>query len=104
LVTISYTPVSLKNHDPNLDLTPGTTKSDIVAFLYKNDEYGYSPRDIRNEIDIPHNTAKATLKRLYDNNYIDKTLDGYYHARADREDLYRYTTALDGLIDLLHAL
>jgi len=90
-------PVSLENHDPGLDLTPGTTKSDVVAFLYNNDEYGYSPRDIHNEIDIPHNTAKVTLKRLYDNDYIDKTPDGYYHARTDREDLYRYTAALDGL-------
>ncbi|WP_262178402.1 MarR family transcriptional regulator [Haloarcula laminariae] len=90
-------PVSLENHDPDLDLTPGTTKSDIVAFLYKNDEYGYSPRDIHDEIDIPHNTAKVTLKRLYDSDYLDKTLDGYYHARTDREDLYRYTAALDGV-------
>lgn len=90
-------PVSLEDHDPNLDLTPGTTKSDIVAFLYNNDEYGYSPRDIHNELEIPHNTAKVTLKRLYDSDYIDKTPDGYYHARSDREDLYRYTAALDGL-------
>jgi len=90
-------PVSLENHDPDLDLTPGTTKSDVVAFLYNNDEYGYSPRDIHDEMNIPHNTAKVTLKRLYDDEYIDKTPDGYYHARTDREDLYRYTAALDGL-------
>jgi Mn-dependent DtxR family transcriptional regulator len=90
-------PVSLENHNPDLDLTPGTTKSDIVAFLHNNDQYGYSPRDIHEELDIPHNTAKVTLKRLYDDEYIDKTPDGYYHARGDREDLYRYTAALDGL-------
>lgn len=90
-------PVSLENHNPDLDLTPGTTKSDIVAFLYSNDQYGYSPRDIHEELDIPHNTAKVTLKRLYDDEYIDKTPDGYYYAREDREDLYRYTAALDGL-------
>lgn len=90
-------PVALETHDPTLKLTPGTTKSDIVAFLYRNDDYGYSPREIHTELAIPHNTAKVTLKRLYDNEYIDKTPDGYYHARPDREDLYRYTAALDGL-------
>lgn len=90
-------PVHLESHDPDVDLTPGTTKSDIVSFLYRNDEYGYSPREIRDDLDIPHSTAKVTLKRLYDNDYIDKTPDGYYHARSEREDLYRYTAALDGL-------
>lgn len=90
-------PVRLENHDSNLELTPGTTKSDIVGFLYRNDRYGYSPQDLHRELDIPHNTAKVTLKRLYDDEYIDKTPDGYYHARPDREDLYRYTAALDGL-------
>lgn len=90
-------PVALETHDPELELTPGTTKSDIVAFLYRNDDYGYSPQDVHTELDIPHNTTKVTLKRLYDDEYIDKTPDGYYHARSDREDLYRYTAALDGL-------
>lgn len=90
-------PVHLESHDADLELTPGTTKSDIVAFLYRNDAYGYSPRDIHEELAIPHNTAKVTLKRLYDDEYIDKTPDGYYHARPDREDLYRYTAALEGL-------
>lgn len=90
-------PVALETHDPELELMPGTTKSDIVAFLYRNDDYGYSPQDIHTELAIPHNTAKVTLKRLYDDEYIDKTPDGYYHARPDREDLYRYTAALDGL-------
>lgn len=96
-VTISYMPISLDRHDPDIGLTPGTTKSDIVAFLYQNDEYGYSPREIHEELDIPHNTAKVTLKRLYDNEFIEKTPDGYYHARSDRDDLYRYLGALKGL-------
>lgn len=90
-------PVPLETHDPELELTPGTTKSDVVGFLYRNDDYGYSPREIATELDIPHNTAKVTLKRLFDEEYLGKTADGYYHARTDREDLYRYTAALDGL-------
>lgn len=90
-------PVPLESHDPELELTPGTTKSDIVGFLYRNDDYGYSPREVADELDIPHNTAKVTLKRLFDEDYLEKTTDGYYHARSDREGLYRYTAALDGL-------
>lgn len=90
-------PVSLDNQNPGIGLTPGTKKSDIVALLYNNDEYGYTPQHIFNELDISHNTAKFTLKRLYDSDYINKTPEGYYHAREDREDLYRYTAALDGL-------
>ncbi|TKX64297.1 MarR family transcriptional regulator, partial [Halorubrum sp. GN11GM_10-3_MGM] len=86
-------PVSLDDHDPDIELTPGTTKSDVVAFLYQHDEYGYTPREVHEELDIPHNTAKVTLKRLYDNEFIEKTADGYYHARADRDDLYRYLGA-----------
>jgi len=90
-------PISLDGHNPDIGLTPGTTKSDIVAFLYQNDEYGYSPREVHEALDIPHSTAKVTLKRLYDNEFIEKTPDGYYHARADRDDLYRYLGALNGL-------
>jgi len=97
-VTNSYMPISLDDHDPDIGLTPGTTKSDIIAFLYQNDEYGYSPREVHEALDIPHSTAKVTLKRLYDNEFIEKTPDGYYHARADRDDLYRYLGASNGLI------
>lgn len=90
-------PVPLETHDPEIELTPGTTKSDVVGFLYRNDDYGYSPREIADELGIPHNTAKVTLKRLFDDEYLEKTSDGFYHARSDREDLYRYSAALDGL-------
>lgn len=90
-------PVRLDAHDPELELTPGTTKSDVVGFLYRNDDYGYRPREVHDELGVPHNTAKVTLKRLYDDGFVEKTADGYYHARTDREDLYRYGAALEGL-------
>ena len=90
-------PVHLDTHEADVALTPGTTKSDIVGFLYRHDEYGYSPQEVHDELEIPHNTAKVTLKRLYDEEYVDKTPDGYYHARPEREDLFRYTAALAGL-------
>ncbi len=88
-------PVLLEDHDPELTLRPGTTKSDIVAYLYQNPEWGYSPQDLKEALDIPRGTATTTLKRLYDDDYIGKTDDGYYHALSDREDIRRYVSSLD---------
>jgi len=88
-------PVLLKDHDSELTLRPGTTKSDIVAYLYQNPEWGYSPQDIKEALDIPRGTATTTLKRLYDDDYIGKTDDGYYYALSEREDIRRYVSSLD---------
>lgn len=90
-------PVLLKNHNPDLQLEPGTTKSDIVALLYSHPELGYKPKEVHEELEIPHSTAKVTLKRLYDSEDIGKTADGHYHALDSREDLRRYTASLDQL-------
>jgi hypothetical protein len=92
---LQYMPVRLDTHDPEIDLTLGTTKSDIVAFLYENPEYGYRPAEIRDRLDIPHGTATTTLKCLQDHGYLGKTEDGYYHALDNREDLQRYVASLD---------
>lgn len=80
-------PVHLDTHTPDVDLTPGTTKSDIVAFLYENPEYGYKPLEVKEQLGIPHGTATTTLKRLHEESYIGKTDDGWYHALDHREDL-----------------
>jgi Mn-dependent DtxR family transcriptional regulator len=90
-------PVHLDSHTPEIDLTPGTTKSDIVVFLYDNSEYGYKPAEIAEELDIPRGTATTTLKRLYDSGYIGKTPDSYYHALDDHEHIHRYLSSLDQL-------
>jgi hypothetical protein len=90
-------PVYLDTHDPDIDLTPGTTKSDIVAFLYNNPDYGYKPAEVREHLDIPHGTATATLKRLHETGCLGKTDDSYYHALDHREDLRRYVAGLDQL-------
>lgn len=90
-------PVHLDTHDPDLELTPGTTKSDVVAFLYANPDLGYKPAEIRDELDIPRGTATATLTRLHDEGLVGKTKDGYYHALDRREDIHRYVTSLDQL-------
>lgn len=88
-------PVFLKDHDSELNLRPGTTKSDIVAYLYQNPEWGYSPQELKEALDIPRGTATTTLKRLYNNDYIGKTDDGYYYALSEREDIRRYVSSLN---------
>jgi DNA-binding MarR family transcriptional regulator len=90
-------PVHLDTHTPEADLIPGTTKSDIVAFLYDNPEYGYKPAEVKEHLGIPHGTATTTLKRLHEEGYLGKTDDSYYHALDTREDLRRYVAALDQL-------
>ena len=87
-------PILLENHDAEINLRPGTTKSDIVAYLYQNPEWGYSPQDVKEALEIPRGTATTTLKRLYDDDYIGKTDDGYYHALGDRDDIRRYVANL----------
>lgn len=87
-------PVYLDDHNPKIDLRPGTTRSDIVAYLYRNPEWGYSPQDIKETLEIPRGTATTTLKRLYDDGYLGKTDNGYYYALREREDLQRYVSSL----------
>jgi Mn-dependent DtxR family transcriptional regulator len=100
-MTETRSKVRLENHEPGVELDPETTKSAIVELLYRNDEYGYQPQAVHEELDIPHNTSKGTLRRLKQEGYIDQTEDGYYHAREDREDLSRYVGAVDGLDRML---
>lgn len=90
-------PIHLDSHTPDVDLTSGTTKSDIVAFLYDNPGLGYSPAEVSEELDIPSGTATTTLGRLEADGYVGKTPDSYYHALEDREDLRRYVSSLDQL-------
>ncbi|WP_435196131.1 MarR family transcriptional regulator [Natronomonas sp. EA1] len=88
-------PVLLKDHDSDLELRPGTTKSDIVVYLYQNPEWGYSPQEIKEALDIPRGTATTTLKRLHDDDYVGKTDDGYYYALSERDDIRRYLSSLN---------
>lgn len=89
-------PVQLDEHDPGLGLTPGTTKSDIVVFLYNHADLGFLPSEIADHLDVPDGTATGTLNRLMEAGYVGKTEDHYYHA-LDREDVRRYVAAHDEL-------
>ena len=90
-------PVHLDTHDPDVDLTPGTTKSAIVALLYAHPDLGYKPAEIRDRLDVPRGTATGTLTRLHGDGLVGRTPDGYYHALDHREDLRRYVASLDQL-------
>lgn len=90
-------PVHLESHTPAINLEPGTTKSDIVAFLYRNPELGFRPSEIRDELGIPRGTATTTLNRLHEEGYVGKTPDSYYHALSDHEGVRRYVASLDQL-------
>jgi DNA-binding MarR family transcriptional regulator len=90
-------PVNLDDYDPDIDLTPGTTRSDAVVFLYQRPNLGWRPAEVRDALDIPRGTATTTLGRLYEDGYVGKTDDGYYYALDHREELRRYVASLDQL-------
>ena len=90
-------PVHLDTHEPDVELTPGTAKSDIIAFLYDNTELGFKPKELEDHLELPHGTVTTTLTRLYNDGYIGKTRDSHYHALEHREDLRRYVASLDQL-------
>lgn len=88
-------PVHLDTHEPDVDLTPGTAKSEIVSFLYRRPEFGFKPKELEAALDLPHGTVTTTLTRLSDQGFIGKTTDSHYHALEHREDLHRYVSSLD---------
>ena len=90
-------PINLEAHDPDVTLTPGTTKSDIVMYLYQHPELGFRPAEIREALDVPRGTVTTTLKRLYEDDYVGKTEDGYYYALSRRDDLHRYVASHEQL-------
>ncbi|WP_302081611.1 winged helix-turn-helix domain-containing protein [Salinibaculum rarum] len=83
-------PIHRESHPEDVDLKPGTTKSEIVVFLYQNLEFAYTPSEVAEELDIPNGTATTTLRRLHNRGYVGRMEDGYYHGLDDRDDLRRY--------------
>lgn len=83
-------PIHRDSYPEDVDLKPGTTRSEIVVFLYQNLDFAYTPSEIAEELDIPKGTATTTLRRLHDRGYVGRIEQGYYHARDDRDDLRRY--------------
>lgn len=80
--------------DPEIDLEPGTVKSEIVAFLYRNLEFGYRPEEIAAELDLTHEAVATLLDELYQADYAGQTENGYYHGLQSQTPLRRYTSSL----------
>lgn len=87
-------PIHRESHPEDVDLKPGTTKSEIVEFLFRNLELAYTPSEIAEELDVPEGTATTTLRRLHDRGYVGRMADGYYYGLNDRDDLRRYVHAV----------
>jgi DNA-binding MarR family transcriptional regulator len=87
-------PIHRESYPEDIDLKPGTTKSEIVVFLYHHLDFAYTPSEIAEELEIPKGTATTTLRRLHDRGYVGRMEEGYYHGRNDRDDLRRYSTSV----------
>lgn len=85
------------SNDVDIELTPGTTKSEIIALLYNNPDDGFSANDIQDQLDVTNGTVTTTLTHLNINGLIGKTENKYYHALNHRDDLRRYVVSLNQL-------
>lgn len=96
-------PIDLRWHDPDDPITirPETTKATIIELLYRDTNLGYTPAEIRTELDLPRGTASGTLSRLHDEGLVGKTGDGLYHGLDHREDLRRFARSLVSLETML---
>lgn len=83
--------------DADIDLTPGSPKSEIVAVLYGNPDDRFSVDDIRERLDIPQGEITTTLTRLTNGGLVGEAGDKYYHALDQRDDLRRYVASLSQL-------
>jgi Mn-dependent DtxR family transcriptional regulator len=82
--------------DADIDLTPGSPKSDIVAVLYGNPDNKFRVEDIRERLDIPQGEITTTLTQLTNGGLIGEAGDRYY-ALDQRDDLRRYVASLSQL-------
>ena len=96
-------PIDLRKHDPDDQITirPETNKAKIIKLLYQDTNLGFTPAEIRDELDLPRGTVSGTLSRLHDEELIGKTSDGLYHGLDHREDLRRFARSLVSLDTML---
>lgn len=92
-------PVDLSRHDPDgpVDIRPGTNKARIIELLYRDTNLGYTPAEIRQELDLPRGSTSTTLSRLREDGLVGKTSDGLYHGLDHRDDLRRFARSLVSL-------
>lgn len=93
-------PIHRDSYPEDIDLKPGTTKSDIVVFLYSNLELAYTPTEIADELNIPTGTASTTLRRLHEDDLVGRIENGYYHGLTGRTDLRRYPESVSQTVTM----
>jgi len=96
-------PIDLRKRDPDDPITirPETNKAKIIKLLYRDTNLGFTPAEIREELDLPRGTVSGTLSRLHNEGLIGKTSDGLYHGLDHREDLRRFAQSLVSLDTML---
>jgi hypothetical protein len=96
-------PIDLRNHDPNgpILIRPETNKAKIIKLLYNDTNLGFTPAELRDELDLPRGPVSGTLSRLHDEGRIGKTSDGLYHGLQHREDHQRFAQSLVSLVAML---
>jgi len=92
-------PIDLRKHDPDDPITirPETNKAKIIKLLYKDTNLGFTPAEIRKELNLSRGTVSGTLSRLNNEGFVGKTSDGLYHGLDHREDLVRFAKSLVSL-------
>lgn len=88
-------PVELALNDSDVDLEPGTPESNIVAFLYRHSDCGYTSFEVQDALELPFCTVKGVLRNLHEENHIGRTTNGDYYALTRHETLFRYVSCLD---------
>lgn len=96
-------PIDLRKHDPDDPITirPETNKAKIIKLLYQDTNLGFTPAEIREELNLSRGTVSGTLSRLNDDGLVGKTSDGLYHGLDHREDLVRFAQSLVSLRSML---
>lgn len=92
-------PIDLRKHDPDGPITirPDTNKAKIIKLLYQNTDLGYTPAEVRKQLELPRGSSSTTLTRLHEEGLIGKTSDGLYHGFGHRSDLKRFAKSLVSL-------
>jgi Mn-dependent DtxR family transcriptional regulator len=96
-------PIDLRRHDPDdpIAIRPETTKARVIELLYRDTNLGYTPAEIRTELDVPRGTVSGTLSRLQEEGLVGQTSDGLYHGLDHRDDLRRFARSLVSLDTML---
>lgn len=93
-------PVDFRNYDPDtegksLRLAEGTNAYDILQFLARHPEKGFTPKEISGETGVPRGSVGTTLSRLKERDLVRHKEP--YWAIGEDDRLAAYSAMLHGL-------